>query len=115
MSRKFTMKKITPKNNETVQIILGVLLIASIVTLGPMFSKWYGRNERTIINKNGKVIQGVVIGIGRYAKIEYEFKNKKYQIRYYNPPESIAENDQIDIMVDTIAPEDAFVASQLGE
>lgn len=108
-----------PKNNETIQIILIVLLIASIVTLGPMFSKWYGRNERANINKNGKVIQGVVIRIdyykGKHAEIEYQFKDKKYQISYYYPPESIAENDYIDIMVDTLAPEDAYVASQLGE
>ncbi len=92
-----------------------VLLLTSVVTLGPLFSKWYGKNEMTRINKNGKVIKGVVIGIGKYAEIEYEYQKKKYQVRYYNAPETIAENDWVDVMIDTLAPEDAYIASQLGE
>ncbi len=54
------IKSFIKKHKESINFYLGILLIGSVVYLGPKFSKWYGENEKKNIDKNGKIVRGYV-------------------------------------------------------
>ena len=101
------------KNKEYFNFYGVIILIASIMVFGPMFSKWYGANFINKVNENGKIIEGKIIGIGN-SKGDYYLVRYYYKYTVYTYQEGIKNIDlrvgqNVEVMVDSTDPFDAYV------
>lgn len=106
-------KEFFEKNKEYINFYGGIILIASIMFFGPMFSKWYGKNFINKVNENGKRIEGKIIGIGNnkgeYYLVRYYYKHTVYTYQEGIKNIDLKVGQDIEIMVDTTNPFDAYV------
>jgi hypothetical protein len=101
------------KNKEYFNFYGVIILIASIMVFGPMFSKWYGANFINKVNENGKIIEGKIIGIGNskgdYYKVRYYYKYTVYTHQEGIKNTDLRVGQNVVVMVDSTDPFDAYV------
>lgn len=108
------VKTFIKKHKESINFYLGILFIGSVIYIGPKFSKWYGENEKKKIDKNGKIVRGYVLDLfhikgGNQVKVEYEYNDKKYINDEIKNNKHFQINDLVDIVLDTIEPENSYI------
>lgn len=102
-------KEFFEKNKEYINFYGVIILIASIMFFGPIFSKWYVKKFINKVNENGKIIEGKIIGIGKYYKVRYYYKHTVYTHQEGIKNIDLKVGQDLEIMVDTTNPFDAYV------
>lgn len=101
------------KHKEYINFFSGVLLLACIFILGPMFSSWYGKNQEEKIRNNGVQVYGVVTGFGnlkgKYVEIGYFYKEDWYTLTTQDYPEYLGEGNTVIVLVDSTNPREAYL------
>jgi hypothetical protein len=101
------------RHREYINFFSGILLLACIFILGPMFSTWYGKNREEKIKKNGIEINGVVTGFGNskgsYVEIGYAYKKDWYTFTTQDYPGDLGQGNIVIVLVDSTDPHEAYL------